>query len=339
MANWPLAIFRTGQIGWPVLTLAGLSVLLALTPLKVRLRWLLAPLLLPLVLSVSNRPEPGSYRVTFLDVGQGTSVVVQTHSRVLVYDTGAQFSSSFNAADAVVIPYLQSLRIATIDSLIVSHSDNDHSGGVDELLAQMTVDKLWLSQPLPALTREAVKGAVTGTDTRGVPVESRWCVAGAEWNWDEVQFEFLHPPAGYRGSDNNLSCVLQITSASGKRTLLPGDIEREAEAVVLASIDKIDILMAPHHGSLTSSSPPFVASAKPAFVVYSAGYANRFGFPRAEIVSRYHSAGATQLNTADSGAVSFLVGDGPLRYSRFRADNQKIWSRRVGDLPALTYLH
>ena len=324
LATLPLAIVSTGQVSIPILSLVVVAVLLAIMPYRPGVRWLLVPLLLPLIFSRSDNPEAGSYRVTFLDVGQGSAVIVRTANRVLVYDTGAQFSASFNAADAVIIPYLRSHRIDTLDALVVSHSDNDHSGGVDELLEHLHVDKLWHSQPL-----------VTFMDS--VPeVDNAGCESGIAWHWDDVRFEFLHPPPNFNASDNNLSCVLRITSASGERTLLTGDIEREAEALLLSIAGPADILMVPHHGSLTSSSIDFVGATRPKFAVYTVGHNNRFGFPKPEVIQRYHSVGTRQISTSASGASTFLVGNGVIKVGRYRVDRQKIWNREADDVSAMT---
>jgi competence protein ComEC len=130
--------------------------------------------------------------------------------------------------------------------------------------------------------------------------------------------------------------VLLLTSASGVRTLLTGDIESEVEALLQGEIVPVDILMAPHHGSLTSSGVEFVQALQPRHVVYTAGYGNRFGFPRPEVVSRYQAVGARQFNTATSGAISFTVGNGLVQVERYRVSNRKIWNRRADDVSAMT---
>ena len=323
LAELPLAIVSTGQVSTPILLLVVVAVLLAIMPYRPTVRWLLVPLMLPLVFSRSGSPETGSYRVTFLDVGQGSAVIVRTATRVLAYDTGAQFSASFSAADAVIIPYLRWHRIDTLDALVVSHSDNDHSGGVDELLAHLHVGKLWHSQPL-------------ATFIDSVPeVDSADCESGIAWHWDDVRFEFLHPPPNFNASDNNLSCVLRITSASGERTLLTGDIEREAEVLLLPTAGPADILMVPHHGSLTSSSIDFVLATRPTYAVYTVGHNNRFGFPKPEVIQRYHSVNTHQISTSASGALTFLVGNESIKVGRYRADQQKIWNREADDVSTM----
>jgi competence protein ComEC len=357
LADLPFAIVRTGEITLPVLLLVIVAVLLAITPFGRQMRWLALPLALPLALAEPGRPPPGGYQVVFLDVGQGSAVVVFTATRTLVYDTGAQFSATFNAADAVIVPYLSTRHVDNLDALVVSHSDGDHSGGVDELLSAMPVAHLWHSQSLhtfvdayrysadterpntnKVFASESGRPAGDSSSVQAVAVNTQehWCKAGVTWQWDQVRFEFLHPPPHFKGSDNNLSCVLLLTSASGVRTLLTGDIESEVEALLQGEIVPVDILMAPHHGSLTSSGVEFVQALQPRHVVYTAGYGNRFGFPRPEVVSRYQAVGARQFNTATSGAISFTVGNGLVQVERYRVSNRKIWNRRADDVSAMT---
>ena len=252
--------------------------------------------------------------VTFLDVGQGTSVVVRTSRHVLVYDTGDQFSQSFSAADAVVIPYLRYKNIDVIDTLVVSHADRDHSGGADELLDKMNVSTLISSAPLPQ--REATSFVK--------------CESGMQWVWDDVRFSFLHPRSNSGGSKNDTSCVLKISGQFGLDTLLPGDVEVLGERSLVSGegLDSIEILMSPHHGSLTSSGDEFISKANAAYVVHTVGYQNRFGFPKEEVVSRYAASGAKQYQTDQSGAIEFVVSPAGIEVSEYREAGRRWWHRQ-----------
>jgi competence protein ComEC len=196
---------------------------------------------------------------------------------------------------------------------------------VDEITAQLQVRQLWHSQPLPVNLQPLNSSMAT-----------EQCHAGQSWRWDGVHFEFLHPLPGYNGNDNNLSCVLRVTAASGQVTLLAGDIEREVEARLAPTLEPVDILLAPHHGSSSSSSAVFVDALQPDYVVYTVGYNNRFGFPKAEVVSRYAVIDAVQLSTANGGATTFAVGAGDIRVGRYRADNPRIWRRVPDDVSDMT---
>ncbi len=167
---------------------------------------------------------------------------------------------------------------------MLSHRDIDHVGGARALMAALPVRALSSSlaadHPLRALapTHES-------------------CRAGQTWVWDGVRFEFLHPTEGEAdpvARPNTQSCVLRVAAAGGPVALLTGDIEREQELRLVGRLGdalRADVLVVPHHGSRTSSTPLFLAAVRPRLAVMQAGYRNRFGHPAAEVVARYREAG------------------------------------------------
>lgn len=311
LTQLPLVMLHVGEISIFSMSLVVIAALVSLLPLHNSVRWLAPVLVLAVLFNDSKAPDDGAYQATFLDVGQGTSVVIRTRRHTLVYDTGPQFSSSFNAADAVIIPYLRSQRIDLVDRLIVSHADRDHSGGADELVAGFAVTDSMVSAPIKQLPA------------------AQFCRAGQTWQWDGVSFQILYPSANDRGSENDLSCVLLISTAGGKRTLLPGDIESAGEQRLLQSgVSEVDILMAPHHGSATSSGHEFVAATSPQNVVYTVGYANRYKFPHDVVSERYEALGSGQFSTAADGAITFSVSDTKeLSVMRYRYTGSGFWGR------------
>jgi len=310
----PFALVKLSGFTTTAVALSAVTALLMIVPMSPGLRAISFILTLPLFFPQFGRLQHGDYRVTFLDVGQGTSVVVRTASHTLIYDTGDQFSKRFSAADAVLIPYLRSSAITTVDRLIVSHADRDHSGGADEVLDELNVASLMLSSPLP--------------QRPDAPHDV--CRTGDSWEWDAVRFTILHPDSGMVGSDNDRSCVLRISTAGGVHTLLPGDIEAYAEGRLLRSgeLQSVMILLSPHHGSATSSGSQFIAALQPQYVVHSTGFKNRFDFPREEVTARYRSEGARQFNTAESGAIDFWVSDGSVAVSQYRVASRRWWHRQ-----------
>ncbi len=303
-AGWPgnllhLSAFTT--FGLMFSTLA-LTCLLAPAALPVRLTGIL--ILVPVMFSPPPRPAHGDAWLTVLDVGQGLSAVLQTRQRVLVFDTGPAFRSGFNTGEAVVTPYLRWLGYGFIDRLVLSHADNDHAGGAAAILSDTTTGSILSGEP------EAIKVA-------GV----RACRAGQHWLWDGVQFEMLSPYDSH-AKGNNASCVLRVTVRDGRSILIPGDIERGVERRLLQqSPEKLaaNVLLAPHHGSLTSSSPGFVNAVNADLVIFSTGYLNRFGFPKAEVSRRYRNAATARLNTAEEGSIQVRLEAGlPLAVSRYR---------------------
>lgn len=290
--------------------LAALGVLLLVIPVLSG-RWLVGTVLLSaLMLGERESLSSGQIRVTVLDVGQGLAVVVETASKILVYDTGPAFGD-YSAGQTILTPFLRRTGVREIDRLVLSHADNDHAGG-------------WPALVDAFLVREIV---VNPSHQFGDP--HRTCRSGDSWRWDGVDFDFLHPVSGAEGSRNNLSCVLRI-SAPGGTVLLPGDIEALAENKLVSESGRLlaaDVLLAPHHGSSTSSTPRFVSAVSPRYVVFPAGYGNRFSFPRPTIVERYSLSGATLLTTGSSGAIEFVIKKSVSTPERHRFNYRRYWHR------------
>lgn len=281
--------------GWTVMAaLAG--VVWLLLPRGFPARWLGAVGLLPMFLVLPPKPEPGALWLTVLDVGQGLAVTVRTANHALLYDAGPRFNNDADSGNRIIAPYLRAAGIKKLDGLIVSHDDNDHSGGAVSVLREVPVG--WLASSLPA-SHPAVEQA-----RRALP-----CYAGQRWEWDGVRFEMLHPALdSYRDEalkDNARGCVLKITSRFGA-ALLPADIEQDSERELLARAPdalRAAVLVAPHHGSRTSSTEEFVRGVSPEAVIFTVGYRNRFGHPRPDIVARYAALGSRLYRTDRSGAV------------------------------------
>ena len=291
-ASFDLAVWHSPDPpAWAkVLLCVGAALVLAPGVLPTRLLGLL--FFLPALLW---RPEPlpvGAYRLTVLDVGQGLAVVVETRAHRLLYDAGPSFPGGGDTGERVVLPYLYGRAIRRLDAVIGSHGDLDHVGGLQSVL--------------PALAAPPV---LAGPSVRLPGTILRLCERGQRWRWDEVEFAVLHPVAGrvWRG-DNNTSCVLEVTGPGG-RALLLGDIEREAERGLVQDglLRPTSIVVAAHHGSRTSSTAAFVDAVRARYVVFAAGYRNRWGFPRPDVVARWRDSGAETLDTASSGAIELLV--------------------------------
>lgn len=312
LAELPYAYWQYTLPSFWVLAAALVAIGLLMMPKRFPGKWLAAIWLLPMFVVRPGQPEQGSFHATFLDVGQGLSVVVQTASHTLLFDTGARFSARFNSVESVVLPFLRAQGIEKIDTLILSHSDNDHAGGQALLRRKIPVNQVLASfepsQP-----------------------QAHWneCTAGHSWVWDGVEFSILHPSAGWQGEENERSCVLAVGDDSN-RLLLTGDIGRKAERWLL----KLDsaklaarVLQVPHHGSRTSSTAGFIEAVNPDYAVFPVGYRNRFGFPKPDIVDRYHRHGVLTLRTDHAGAISYQTGRGPeaATISRYRELHRRIW--------------
>ena len=297
----------SGQVGLFVL----LPALWLILPRAWPGRWLALLAVAALLLHKPGSPPTGCVDAHFLDIGQGLAVVVQSHEHVLVFDTGASYRSGGSAAEKTLIPFLRYRAIDSIDWLVVSHADDDHAGGVAALVANIGVDKILAGESLPALQREFAA-----------------CSAGQRWAVDGIVFEILHPASGSARTGNDTSCVLLI-QAGEYRVLLSGDIEAQGERQFLARwpYDTADVVLIPHHGSLTSSSPAFVNRLRPAIAVASAGYGNRWGFPKEAVIRRWEGAGASVWDTASSGAISLRVCQkgGISQLRRERQQQRRFW--------------
>ncbi|KAF0812965.1 ComE operon protein 3 [Andreprevotia sp. IGB-42] len=286
--------------------LLGVLLLLAPRGLAGRLPGLV--LLMPLVAFKPVQPDDVTYRVTVLDVGQGLAVLVQTRQHALLYDTGPPPAGQRN-----VLPTLRALGAARLDVVIVSHNDNDHSGGAADVLNAVRPAQLLSSLPADHPARQ-------------LQVPHVACQQGQAWQRDGVHFAIVWPPADFHGDDNAHSCVLQVSAPGKPPLLIAGDIGAAEEGALAASgvLLPHGIVVAPHHGSAKSSTAALLDATAPRWVVFSAGYLNHFGHPKPATVARYEAAGAQALRTDAGGAIRINVGDS-VTISNERATRQRYW--------------
>ncbi len=305
------AVLERGAPSGLTLALLAAGSLLALLPRGFPGRPLAVLLMLPLLFTPARAPRQDLLRLHVLDVGQGLAVVVQTRRHALIYDTGASFSPDASMGDRVVLPVLQRMNVGKLDAVVLSHSDDDHSGGFAAVAAALPVDRVYSSFDVPQAT-----GATYA------------CREFISWRWDGVEFRFLHPGTP-RQKDNDNSCVLQIR-AGDFSVLLPGDIEAGVERELAAALRgelRSDLLIAAHHGSNTSSSWPFLKMAEPDYVVFAAGYRNAFGHPSPRVLERTAVFTPNMLNTSEQGMISFVLPrpGAILQVNGFRIDHARYW--------------
>lgn len=288
LAGWPGAGYRLATPTGFASIMLWLPLLWVLLPRGAPGRGLAWVALVFVVVSRPPPPPPGCFDLYTLDVGQGLANVVRTPTRTLLFDTGPAFRGGSNSAEHVVLPFLRSQGIRQLDMLVISHADQDHASGMASVLAALPVATSMTGEP-PGVTASS----------------GRQCAAGQHWRWDGIDFAILHPERGGVGTDgNNASCVLLI--AAGKhRVLLTGDIERPVETRLSygGRLRPVAVALVPHHGSRTSSSSSFIAALQAEVAVVSAGYRNRWGFPKDDVVTRWQQSGAKVLTTAASGAI------------------------------------
>ena len=290
-ANW--VFFNLPVVfSWSSGIAVGLACSAIILPSGTPCRWLLG---LPLITLLVAPRAPAALQITVLDVGQGLAVVVETAEHLLIYDTGPKYSPQLDAGSAIIAPFLRRGGHRRIDMLIVSHEDSDHSGGYLSLSEAFQIPQVLVGPGFAPHQKNTDKPAI---DT---------CTAGQSWSWDSVSFKVLAPPADAPRHGNNSSCVIYI-EWRGHGILLPGDIEKSAEKQLLAAAavpKSLDLVLAPHHGSKTSSSAPFVAQMTPRHVIFSSGYLHQFGHPHAQVSERYRVQGSQLWSTAEQGAIVF----------------------------------
>lgn len=295
---------------WLILPLM-VAVLLFLAPIHFPGRWLAFIWFFPVFFIRPAKLPENALKLTVLDVGQGLSVVIETRTHTAVYDTGIGYPDGYNMGDVVLLPFFRVKHISQLDDMIISHHDADHSGGAKAVLKKFK-NVVILASAIDQFKAE-----------KAIP-----CEAGQSWLWDGVNFAILYPFRGQAQVDNNSSCVLQI-EASGNRVLLPGDIEKPAEAELLAKYQEqlsSYVLVAPHHGSSTSSSEPFLNMVNPKIAIFATGYLNRYHFPADKVVLRYQALGSRLYNSAYDGAVTItFLPNKSVSVHTYREDYPHFW--------------
>jgi len=313
LAQWPWAASTWPIPPVPVGVLAVIGGAVAVMPWPAVVRGVGLLAMAPALCFTPARPAPGEFEVVALDVGQGSAVVVRTAQHTLLYDTGPRWGPDADAGQSVVLPYSWAMG-DHLDAVIVSHADSDHSGGAHSV-AHAFAQARWLSSYDPDVQRR--------------------CVAGQHWEWDGVRFEVVHPlPQDYgpdgqgRLSSNAMSCVL-LVGHERRRVWLGGDIDADRETRwALANPDvRVDVILAPHHGSASSSSPVLLNTLQPRWVLVQAGYRNRFAHPAAVVTARYAERGIDWVVSPQCGAATWRSVH-PERVECHRWHHLRYWHRR-----------
>jgi competence protein ComEC len=287
-----------------------LFVILAVGFLKLhRVRYIAGLLLVASIFfNTASSLAEDELQVTLLDVGQGLAMVIETANSVTVYDTGPRYSSGFTAAEAVLLPFLRQRGISYIDTLVISHADNDHIGGLSKV-------------------REAFKVGQTISSRLDKVSDASECEAGQSWRHDHTFFRVISPQVETPNGSNNRSCVIMLTHF-GTKILLTGDIEKQVERFLLRSTTeslKADILLVPHQGSKTSSTAAFLDAVAPQMAMLAAGYKNHYGHPHATVVSRYQVRSIDILSTITHGSVLLKINSRGWSKILYRQRYRRFW--------------
>ena len=264
-----------------------------------------AVLVLPLSLSGSSH-HSHTMEVVVADVGQGTLILVSKGDYSLLYDTGGVGGSGTSIAEREVIPWLKSRGVEEIDLLVVSHGDLDHSGGLSAVREYFDITQHWGFEGTP-------------------------CVAGRELSPSPGFIVSVMMGRGTSASNTNADSCVVLVEFHKQWLLLAGDIPSMAEFELIAGgflPHKIDILIAAHHGSGTSSSQTFIDKAGPTHTVFTTKRGNRFNHPDSAVLQRFRTAGTVLWDTAYNGAVTFkLTPSGGLSVRGMRSAFSPYWAQ------------
>ena len=261
---------------------------------------------------------PRGWQAVFLDVGQGMAVAVHSQGKTLLFDAGPRYGLDSDGAARIIVPYLNAKGVRSLDHVVLSHADDDHTGGARSLLARMPVQQWWVSLPTQHPLRTAL------------PARTQPCRAGQTLQWAGLSLQWLHPLEAVDFDalkTNAVSCVLRVSDRHGS-VLLTGDIEAQQETQLVsngAASLASQVLLAPHHGSKTSSTSGFLAAVQPQHVVMQMGYRNRFGHPHPSVVARYRELGISQWRSDADGAVTAHFDEAGLTMGAWRQVASRYW--------------
>lgn len=261
-----------------------------------------------------------SLDISFLDVGQGDSTVIQMpHEKgVIVIDSGGLLrfeqeswknsSSTFEIGRNVVVPFLKGKGISKIDTFVWTHADSDHIEGAEEIIEELRIKEIHLT---PGILKEAALiDALNAAKQKNILIKEQ--IAGRHWSVGKTELTYLSPnDTQYEGNNDSLVLLLEHT---GFRALFTGDLEKEGEEEVIKSsktlLKDIHLLKAGHHGSKTSSSQKFIEYLNPKLTVFSAGKNNRYGHPHKEVIERFKELSLANLSTSERGTIMIRFEDG-----------------------------
>lgn len=309
VSNWELSWLPVWNvaIGWWLFA----TVLVGYMPWRVNMKLMVAIILVVTGVLFTHLPKNPPFAIHVMDVGQGTAIILEQGEHAAVIDTGPAYQSGYSAAQSILLPFMYQ-RGLKLEWGVVSHRHSDHSGG-QQSLAESFPDALWMNNQ----------------------ANERGCYFGQQWLWREVQVRVLSPLPGPRYGPNNDSCVISVTYR-GQKILFPGDSGYINELRLYGRYGqqlKHDVLVVAHHGSQSSSQPEFLDVVQPDIAVVSRGFANQFGMPSDEVLSRYHSRAISLYDTGRHGAVSLFYQDGnsgeKWRVQLMRDDQNAPWFHQL----------
>lgn len=255
--------------------------------------------------ATASPPPSDALVLSFIDVGQGDSALVQSGGENYLVDAGRPEEGP------EVVDFLRSRGVEELDGIVATHPDADHIGGMPEVLDAFPVEEVYVSGTASGTSTQAAFRS--GVEEAGA--ETTEVSAGDEMTWGGSEVTVLSPPEGGFGESNENSVVTLIEHGPEEaRALLTGDAAAEAEEYMSQSAETgpVAVLKVGHHGSDTSTSPLFLNSFQPHVGVVSVGEDNDYGHPTPEVMSRLQRAGAQTFRTDRRGDVIVTLQDGEL---------------------------
>ena len=257
-------------------------------------------------------------RVSFLDVGQGDAAVIEfPDSHVMVIDGGGFMSQTFDSGRAIVAPFLWQKKIGQVDTLVLSHPNLDHYGGLEFLAEHFGVTSFWFNADKRSKSQR-FKRLMTTLERNGVEIRPL-CSGSQDQEINSVRIQILHPPCSQTGLDTNDASLVLRLSHGEVDILFSGDVETAGERILLSTSAQLasEILKVPHHGSRSSSTLPFLEAVSPQVAIASLGHHNRFRFPAPKVVDRYERRGVELLRTDQAGTITVLSDGKSYRVETF----------------------
>ncbi len=257
------------------------------------------------------------WQLDTLDVGQGLATLIVKEGKGVLYDTGPAWQNGIGAssmAELEILPYLQREGIE-LETLILSHDDNDHSGGAKAILAAYPDIEL-----------------ITPSRKNYGETHRTFCLQGKQWLWRGLDFKVLSPTQITDRAENPQSCVILLTDGQYK-ILLTGDADVATERAFAENIGKINVLQVGHHGSKTSTGEFLLALTKPDLALISSGRWNAWNFPHPTVIERLNRYQSAVENTAISGHIRLNFTEKGIEIEKARGDFSPWFARVIGLSP------
>ena len=257
------------------------------------------------------------WQLDTLDVGQGLATLIVKEGKGVLYDTGPAWQSGTGGssmAELEILPYLQREGIE-LETLILSHDDNDHSGGAKTILTAYPEIEL-----------------ITPSRKSYGEMHRTFCLQGKQWQWRGLDFKVLSPAQITDRAENPQSCVILLTDGQ-YQILLTGDDDVATERSFAENLGKINVLQVGHHGSKTSTGEFLLGQTKPDIALISSGRWNAWNFPHPTVIERLNRYQSAVENSAISGHIRLNFTEKGIEIEKARGDFSPWFARVIGLSP------